>query len=112
MVEIGGQWVGPAQKRVLALIAELGLETFPTFAEGSNLFERSGRIREYGGSIPRVSPLALGRDRRASLRADQQNGRRDRSRAPLGGAEGRALGLPDLRHLDAAATSAPRPRET
>ena len=59
MVEIGGQWVGPGQKRVLALIAELGLETFPTFAEGRNLFERSGRIRDYAGSIPRVSPLAL-----------------------------------------------------
>ena len=36
VVEIGGQWVGPGQKRVLALIAELGLETFPTFGEGRN----------------------------------------------------------------------------
>jgi monoamine oxidase len=59
VVEIGGQWVGPGQKRVMALIDELGLETFPTFAEGRNLFERSGRIRSYSGTIPRVSPLAL-----------------------------------------------------
>ena len=30
VVEIGAQWVGPTQDRVLALIGELGLETFPT----------------------------------------------------------------------------------
>jgi monoamine oxidase len=30
VVEIGAQWVGPTQDRVLAMIAELGLETFPT----------------------------------------------------------------------------------
>ena len=52
VVEIGGQWVGPGQKRVLALIAELGLETFPTFVEGRNLFERRGRIRGYQGRSP------------------------------------------------------------
>ena len=30
VVEIGGQWVGPGQDRVLAVIGELGLETFDT----------------------------------------------------------------------------------
>src|ERR687896_47489 len=39
VVEIGAQWVGPTQNRVLDLIAELGLETFPTYGEGTNLFE-------------------------------------------------------------------------
>ncbi len=101
VVEIGGQWVGPGQKRVLALIAELGLETFPTYAEGRNLFERRGRIRDYEGTIPRVSPLALA-EIGASLRRINAMAADDRPRAPLGGAEGRELGLPDLRHLDAA----------
>jgi monoamine oxidase len=59
VVEIGGQWVGPSQQRALALISELGLETFPTYGEGRNLFERAGRLRSYKGTIPRVSPLAL-----------------------------------------------------
>jgi monoamine oxidase len=58
-LEIGGQWVGPTQRRVLGLIEELGLETFPTYAEGKSLFERRGRLRSYGGTIPRVNPLAL-----------------------------------------------------
>ena len=29
-VEMGGQWVGPTQDAVLALIDDVGLETFPT----------------------------------------------------------------------------------
>ncbi len=59
IVEIGGQWVGPTQRRALALIDELGLETFPTYTEGRNLFERRGGLRSYRGTIPKVSPLAL-----------------------------------------------------
>ncbi|TFG72875.1 MAG: FAD-dependent oxidoreductase, partial [Solirubrobacterales bacterium] len=39
VVEIGGQWVGPEQDRVLALTAELGLETFPTFDQGKSVLE-------------------------------------------------------------------------
>ncbi|HKH41425.1 MAG TPA: flavin monoamine oxidase family protein [Solirubrobacterales bacterium] len=60
IVEVGGQWVGPTQTRVLELIDELGLETFPTYGEGRNLFERHGRLRSYRGTIPRLGPLALG----------------------------------------------------
>lgn len=59
VVDLGAQWVGPAQDRILALIRELGLETFPTHAEGMNLFERRGRVRRYRGTIPRLNPLAL-----------------------------------------------------
>jgi monoamine oxidase len=59
VVEVGGQWVGPTQDRALALIAELGLETFDTHTAGRNLFEHAGRISSYAGTIPRVSPPAL-----------------------------------------------------
>jgi len=38
VVELGGQWVGPTQDRILALIDELGLETFPTYVTGEVLF--------------------------------------------------------------------------
>ena len=33
-LEMGGQWAGPAQKRVLALARELGVETFPADVPG------------------------------------------------------------------------------
>lgn len=59
VVEVGGQWVGPTQNRALGLIAELGLETFPTHTEGMSLFERHGTLRGYRGTIPRVNPLGL-----------------------------------------------------
>lgn len=70
-VEIGGQWVGPTQKRVLALIEELGLETFPTYRRGRHLFEHKGRLRSYAGTIPRVSPLALAEVGVASARLNR-----------------------------------------
>ena len=59
IVELGGQWVGPGQTRILELIPELGLETFPTFGEGLNLIERGGSVRSYKGTIPKANPLAL-----------------------------------------------------
>jgi monoamine oxidase len=57
--EMGGQWVGPTQERVLALIAELGLSTFPTRTQGQNLIEAGGHLRRYRGTIPRLGPLVL-----------------------------------------------------
>ena len=57
--EMGGQWVGPTQDRVLALIAELGLETFPTRTDGHNVIEAGGRLRRYRGTIPKLPPLVL-----------------------------------------------------
>ena len=58
IVELGGQWVGPGQDQVLALIQELGLETFPTWCEGRNVFERGGKARHYSGTIPRLNPVS------------------------------------------------------
>jgi monoamine oxidase len=59
VVEIGGQWVGPSQDRVLDLIDELGLSTFPTYDSGEHLFEYRDRVRRYSGRIPRVFSPAL-----------------------------------------------------
>jgi monoamine oxidase len=69
--EIGGQWVGPTQDRVLALAAELGVETFPTHYEGRNLLELGGRRKRYRGTIPRISPLVLLDIDRARRRFDR-----------------------------------------
>jgi monoamine oxidase len=59
VVELGAQWVGPTQDRVIGLIKELGLETFPTYGKGENLFERGERIGRYRGTIPKLNPIAL-----------------------------------------------------
>ncbi len=62
IVEIGGQWVGPTQDRVLALIQELGLETFKTYNEGNYVDYRNGLLLEYGHLFP-VDPTGLGLNR-------------------------------------------------
>jgi monoamine oxidase len=59
VTEMGGQWVGPTQDRLLALAHELGVETFPTYHEGRNLLELGGRLRRYKGTIPRLAPHVL-----------------------------------------------------
>lgn len=59
VVEIGGQWVGPTQNRVLELIGDLGLETFDTYVNGDNLYYRNGSLSRYGGPIPPAGPASL-----------------------------------------------------
>lgn len=44
LVEIGGQWVGPTQDRMLALAADLGVETYPTYDTGDLVTARAGKI--------------------------------------------------------------------
>ncbi|HEU4658142.1 MAG TPA: FAD-dependent oxidoreductase [Capillimicrobium sp.] len=71
VLEVGGQWVGPTQHRVLALIRELSLETFPTYAHGEDLVEYRGERRRYRGKVPRISPLVLADFGQAQLRLDR-----------------------------------------
>ena len=47
IVELGGQWVGPTQDRVLALADELGLATFPTYEQGDHLLGIDGDARRW-----------------------------------------------------------------
>ena len=63
IVEIGGQWVGPTQDRVLALLQELGLDTFKTFDDGNYLDDRNGIQVPYGHVIPDGLDLGLGLNR-------------------------------------------------
>jgi monoamine oxidase len=72
ITEMGGQWVGPTQDRLLALASELGVETFPTHHQGHNLLELGGKLRRYKGTIPRLAPhvlLSIQRARRRLRRA-------------------------------------------
>lgn len=71
IVEIGGQWVGPTQREVMAWIRELGLTTYPTHDTGLNLFERRGRLSRYSGAIPRLGPAVLADVGQAQARLDR-----------------------------------------
>jgi len=82
IVEVGGQWIGPTQDRVAALAAELGVATFPTYDEGREVMEMSGRrttftnFNDIGVGLLRdlskaMSPLALVDFEQARLRLDR-----------------------------------------
>src|SRR5512139_620130 len=70
-IEVGGQWVGPGQDRALALIGELGLNTYPTNMEGRHIAELGRRRTQYTGRIPRIGALTLADIGRAQLRVDR-----------------------------------------
>ena len=52
-IDRGGAWLGPGQDRLYALAAEMGVGTYPTFADGHHLLLRRGRLHRYRGLIPR-----------------------------------------------------------
>jgi len=58
-VDLGATFVGPTQTEVLALAAELGCATTPTYGAGKNLIRWRGRVRSYRSTIPRLSILEL-----------------------------------------------------
>jgi monoamine oxidase len=59
VLEMGGEWAGPEQDRVLALAKSLGVETFETFSTGNSLYYHEGQAQTYAGEIPPASPPAL-----------------------------------------------------
>jgi len=70
VVEMGGQWVGPTQDRIIALIDELGLDRFPTYNTGDNVVHDGRRLRRYKGAIPKLTPHVLLDIGQAQLRLD------------------------------------------
>lgn len=57
VIDHGGQWVGPTQKRLHALAARFGCATFPTWEAGRHLeVWRDGSIVEYTGAAPESGP--------------------------------------------------------
>ncbi|HEY7094890.1 MAG TPA: flavin monoamine oxidase family protein [Ktedonobacterales bacterium] len=57
-LDLGGQWIGPTQRRVLALSGELGVQTFKTWDTGKNIEYRCGERGAYSGAIPTHDPVA------------------------------------------------------
>ena len=85
-VDLGGQWLGPTQTRALALCEELGLKTYPQYAEGRRLMELDGKLRSYSGTVPRMSLPGLLDTANALRRLNQAANRIDPA-APWQGAD-------------------------
>ncbi|MFL5894658.1 MAG: flavin monoamine oxidase family protein [Thermoleophilaceae bacterium] len=59
VLELGGQWAGPGQDKVLALAKEFGIDTFDTYATGDSIYYAQGQRQTYSGDIPPANPAAL-----------------------------------------------------
>jgi monoamine oxidase len=55
IAEVGGQYVGPTQDRVLALAKAVGVDIFPTYNEGENVLWLHGERSRYPAT-PGLSP--------------------------------------------------------
>ncbi len=55
VVDLGGQWVGPAQARMARLAAELGVVTYRQYDTGAKVLELRGQRRTHAGTIPALS---------------------------------------------------------
>lgn len=48
--ELGGEWIAPYQSRMHALLGELGIELFPAYREGDDVYvDESGRAHRHSG---------------------------------------------------------------
>ena len=57
MLEIGGQWVSPDQDALIETLDELGLETYPRYREGVNVYiGPDGAVKKFEGDIFPVPP--------------------------------------------------------
>jgi monoamine oxidase len=79
-VDLGGQWIGPGQRRMIALAEELGAATFPTYAAGRKVLDLRGRVSTYAGTIPSMSPIKLALMQLAISRVDRARKRVDPAR--------------------------------
>ena len=59
VVELGGEWAGPGQDKVLGLAKKLGVATFEAYANGDSVYYRGGQRQTYRGDIPPAGPPSL-----------------------------------------------------
>lgn len=59
VIELGAQWLGPGQERLIALVRELGLPTLAQCYQGKKVLALGDRVSTYGGDIPSLPLLGL-----------------------------------------------------
>jgi monoamine oxidase len=52
VAELGGMFTGPTQDRIQALAKATGVDTYPTYNTGNNVFYANGRREEYPSDTP------------------------------------------------------------
>jgi monoamine oxidase len=71
-LDVGGQWTGPGQDRIIALGKEMGVASFPTYgADATHIEYGAGGCITYKGPIPDNDPQALGELVQAIMTLDQ-----------------------------------------
>ncbi len=71
-VDLGGQWLGPTQRRALALAKELGVDLFAQHHAGRRTLLLDGTVRRYRGTVPAVGLADLAALQLALWRIDWQ----------------------------------------
>lgn len=71
--DLGGQWIGPGQRRIARWVSDLSLQTFPTYDSGKKLVSVRGALRTYSGTIPKLGPLELLELHRALSRVERMH---------------------------------------
>jgi monoamine oxidase len=56
LLDLGGQWIGPTQRRILTLAEELDVQTFKSWDTGKNIKYHRGERITYSGAIPTHDP--------------------------------------------------------
>ena len=59
VIDVGAQWVGPTQDRILRLAEEQGLRTFPQHTGGRQILALGDKISTYTGTIPSLPVHSL-----------------------------------------------------
>ncbi|AXT85617.1 putrescine oxidase [Aeromicrobium sp. A1-2] len=80
-LEIGGQWVSPDQEALLAMLDELGLETFERHREGESVYVGlDGQRRTFTGEVLPVAPTVEAEMTRVTGLLDDLSAQMDPSR--------------------------------
>ena len=91
IAEVGGEYVGPTQDRVLALAKAVGVGIFPTYNEGDNVLVLNGQRSRYPAT-PGLSPRSRLPEAIHEVDPAQPDGRGGPGRRALEGAQGRGVG--------------------
>ncbi|MFV5661906.1 FAD-dependent oxidoreductase [Acinetobacter pittii] len=59
IVDLGGQWVGPQQQKLLAQAKELGIQIYPQYTKGKSLLSYNDHLSTYKYEIPKLPIAAL-----------------------------------------------------
>ncbi|NEP54346.1 MAG: FAD-dependent oxidoreductase, partial [Moorea sp. SIO3C2] len=58
-VDLGGQWIGPTQDNMYALVSEYGAEIQPAYFEGKSVISLNNKRKTYKGLIPPLPITSL-----------------------------------------------------